>query len=134
VLCRACGAALVGKGDVISEKHFHIQMDPRKSGLFVVVTHKPTGIQRVDGPVESGMVHRVTQRLICRIRTELYDPKEFEMDIGRSSEGTYKLVRHVPSGKQRGIPSIGGRGNVTEELLDELVAELWQEGFRPNAA
>lgn len=112
-----------------SAKHFRVRMDPRSEGLWVVVSHPATGRELAEGPMESGSVKPVVQRLTRRIQGTLVDPREIRVEVGFSPDGQVMRVVHLPTGRARSRCTSEGRHGLKEELLDELVAELWEAGL-----
>jgi hypothetical protein len=56
---------------MISGKEFHVANESRETGLFVVVTHRPTGTQRIAGPLPAGGADPAAERLAEEIRKDL---------------------------------------------------------------
>jgi hypothetical protein len=117
---------------VVHKTDFHIKLDYDESGLIVIVTHKPAGIERHARPGKGESVQRVRDNLLKEVQDQVYDPDEFEFGIGRCvKEGktrTFYSANHKPTGKSR-----SSLGEVTwREMLDELVQELWNEGIYPK--
>jgi hypothetical protein len=112
-----------------SEQYFRVRMDPRPEGLWVVVSHLPTGRELVEGPVESGMVKAVTRRLIETMQRELVLPLELRIGTGLALGGQFIMVEHVPTGRVCSAPARGKPLRVRQQLVDQLITELWEEGL-----
>jgi hypothetical protein len=118
---------------MIQPQDFHVQIDYDESGVLVVVTHKPTGLQRQGRPTSTESVQHVKDKLLAQVESELYNPEDFEFLTGRcvvnGKTGTMYGATHKSTGKSRAVNSVEHQvsNTVHRDLLDELVAELWHE-------
>ncbi len=114
---------------MIHSKDFAIKIDYDAEGPLVSVTHTPTGIQRTARPVSGQSVGKVRDELLEEVRGAIYNPMDFTIDyllcgIDGKFECRHRLT-HRPTGKSRSLD-----GHDFQDMLDELVTELWQEGIR----
>lgn len=106
---------------MIRTSDFEIEIGQSDLGIFVRVTHKPTGAQRCVDPVASGAVGHTRDSLIAELRGSLFNAEDIRFDIGRADGGDFIRVIHLPSGIER---SAMRRNSSHEELLDAVLEEL----------
>jgi hypothetical protein len=125
---------------MISQQHFETEFDYDEQGLAVVVTHRPTGMRRIGRRSGSESLARTQTRLIEEIRREFFNPDEFQFSIGQCEVdgriAAWYCVTHRPTGKNKSADgiTIPNQHEAQQQLLDALVAELWQQGIGPNAS
>jgi len=90
---------------MIRKEDFSIVIRYTDSGSSIQVTHLPTGNVRTETEVSSGQVGPATDRLIRVLRSLLYSPHEIRLDSGRSEDGVFRRVVHLPTGIERSTPS-----------------------------
>jgi hypothetical protein len=105
----------------------------------VRVWHVRAGIQLEGRPTAEQSVGAVREALLTQLKARFFVPEDFRWEIGRSvyedgQIGDAYILTHLPSGKWRKttgreIGALGGMGVVKERWLDEIVEELWQEGY-----
>jgi hypothetical protein len=123
---------------MISEKYFGIKIDCDECGPIMIITHQPTGLQRLARPVQGESVRNIESRLFRELRSQLFAPEEFTFErgccnVGQKVGGFYR-VTHVPSGKSLSADTITSppTSNIPEDLLDSLIEVLWKENLRPK--
>ena len=120
---------------MVLETDFDVRVDYDDSGPIVVVTHRPTGFARRARLGSGESVQAVKNKLLLAVQNQIYNPDEFQFNTGRSEvDGktrTFHRLIHVPTGKSR--TTIGDMTKSRrDEMLDEIVRELWDEGIRPQ--
>ena len=107
---------------MIRPDDFDVEIGNSDRGTFVRVTHKPTGNQRMSDPVADGSVGKARDSLIAELRRLLFAPEDIRVDIGRTDDGEFIRVVHIPSGIERWALR---RDCNQEKLLDEVLDELF---------
>ncbi len=107
---------------MIRQKDFEIHIDSTPDGTNVLVTHIPTGNTRSCVAGLNVGVGRLRDALIAELKGLLFDPKDIQVDVGRTSGGDFIRVTHIPSGVAR----TALRKQRSEiELLDEVLCVLY---------
>lgn len=107
---------------MIRPDDFEIEIGQSQSGAFVRVTHKRTGNERIVEAVPDGAVGRTRDSSLAELRGLLFSPDEVRYDTGCGEDGDFIRVVHIPSAIER---SARRRDRTHEELLDEVLEELW---------
>ena len=83
---------------------------------------------RTFGAIEDEPVAPVRDRLVRELKHLVYREKEFAVSVGRSSQGTFLEVLHIPTGKKRRIDPVGRRsqGALREDMIDDILEEIFR--------
>jgi hypothetical protein len=70
-----------------------------------------------------------------RVHSQLQDSQDFRFDTGRSTDGMFLRVVHLPTGKNRVVNPVGRRLRESRctyvQLLTSLMQELAKEARHP---
>lgn len=108
---------------MIREDDFSVEFDQTPEGVSVRVTHKTTGNTKFANHVAANAVGKTCNRFISELRSMLFDVDDVRIDVGRTEEGDFLRVVHIPSGIERWAMCREGR--TTEDLLDDVLEEVF---------
>lgn len=117
---------------MIRSEDFEIEIGHDDRGLFIRIKHKPTGNQRFQQSVPENDIGRLRESMISELRGQLFGPKDFVFDTGRSVGGDFICVRHLPTGIERSAMRCE---STHEHLLDAVLEEVYSgklRGHDPN--
>ncbi|MFN3648711.1 MAG: SMI1/KNR4 family protein [Armatimonadota bacterium] len=107
-------------------KEFHVASEVRESGLFVVVTHRATGTQRIAGPVPAQDAGSAAERLTVEIRADL-ERFELSTEMLVTVPGPEEDARWLRSIQRR--IRVAGQDPAPPATPDELAAAEAKLGF-----
>lgn len=126
---------------MLRDRDFEIEITWDDAGSQVCVRHKPTALEFTERPTTSKSISRVRDELLQRLNAYLYRPEDFLIDTLRyqfpgGHVGTLMRLCHLPTGKVRPLEAVPNAGHDANEVMrnyiDEIIAELWDEGYYPR--
>jgi hypothetical protein len=118
---------------LVSRKHFQCEVGYDDHGLIVTVTHKVTGLRKMDRPGQGENISTLQSRLIREMRATFCDDNDFVFHMGRcvvdGRVGDWYEVEHVPTQRRKSFNTVSSPDvkRAREWLLDSLVQELWDD-------
>jgi hypothetical protein len=116
---------------MIRPHDFEVQIHTAVSGTTVSVKHIPTNNVRTHLASTTERVGRVRDALIAELKGLVFRPQDIQVDIGRSTDGDFLRVLHLPTGIARNAM----RREASElDLLDEVLTEVYARQHKASLA